>query len=246
MRLLYKKNKFLLMIFICLACHVILVELVFAEDIILIPLSIRSGMESQMSLDWPLNDNKAVYKSRYFKEQKQMAKKAGINLKEKMMKIGTAKYNKDNGNFYMLFYNLAKAPSCDREYLVQRVKLTKSYFKKNGKLYKKKYEYLVEIMKTKNRTVKRADEHFRSYSLSGAYRREIKVEAEIGCGVVTGEAEGKKWPYKRSSLYELVQDYSGSIGFYDDINFDFSKKYSFGGSFQEEKLNSVSWPDFMR
>lgn len=232
---------------ICVVYNTTFIKVVFADgDVILIPLTIRNGFESQISFDWPLKDKNAVFKNKYFKEQKQKARKAGIDLKKKMKNLGTSKYNKENDNFYMLFFNLAKAPTCKREYLVQRIKLTKSYFNISEVLYKKKYEYLVEVIKTKNKTTKRADQHHRSYSLNEAYRRVIKVEAEIGCGFVKGAAEGKKWPYKKNTLYKLIQDHSEKVGFYDDVRFNFSKKYSFGISFQKGQRKSVSWPSFMR
>lgn len=233
-------------ILICFTCNIIFSSIVFAREVLLIPLTIRNGFESQMSSNWPLKDKNAVFKNKYFKEQKQKAGLAGIDLKKKMTKQGTSRYNKKNDNFYMLFFNLAKAPTCQREYLVQRVKLTKSYFNINGRLYKKRYEYLVEVMKTKDKTTKHADQHYRSYYLNKAYKRVIKAEVEIGCGFVNGVPMGKKWPYKKNILYKSIQDHSEKVGYYDDVKFNFSKKYSFEVSFQKGKLNSVSWPAFMK
>lgn len=239
------KYLFLVYLISGLAFFCIIKGTAFANGVIIKPLSIRNGLESQMSLNWPLKNKKAVYTSTYFKEKQVLAKKSGVNLKKKMTKAGVAKFNKENGKFFMLFYNMAKAPSCRRDYLVQRVKLTKSYYKKNGRMYDQRHEYLVEVMKTKRKSTKRADEHVRSYSLNGAYRRVVKVEAEIGCGVVQNKTEGNRWPYSKRSLYELIQDHSDSPGCYEDVRFEFSNKYSFGVDFNRDGIKAIEWPYFI-
>ena len=111
--------------------------------------------------------------------------------------------------------------------------------------YHLRYQYLVEVMKTKGKSIKRADEHVRSYSLNGGYRRVIKIEAEIGCGVVKNKAEGIRWPYSKRSLYELIQNYSDSSGCYDDVRFEFSNKYSFGVDFTKDGIKAIEWPYFI-
>ncbi len=218
----------------------------FAGDVVLEPMTIRDGLESQISFDYPLADSTAIFRSKYFKEKQTLAEKAGLDLRKKMSKTGTSAFNKKNGNFFMLFYNLAQAPTCKRNYLVQRVKLTKSYFDKDGKRYKRTTDYLVEVMKIKGKSLKRADEHYRSYSLNEAHRRMVDIRAEIGCGIVRGEAEGVKWPYSRRRLYERVQDYSQTPGTYDDVVFDFSQKYSFGVEFTRNGIQQIKWPYFVK
>jgi hypothetical protein len=51
--------------------------------------------------------------------------------------------------------------------------------------------------------------------------------SEVGCGEISGVAEGFAWPFDRQFLYESVQDYSDKTGLYDKVNFEFSKSYSF-------------------
>lgn len=217
-----------------------------AGDISLEPVTIREGIESQMSLDWPLKNSNTVYSSPYFKEKQVLAKKSGIDLKDKMSKVGTAKFEINNGSFFMLFYNLATAPSCRREYLVQRLKITKSFYNKHGKEYKRTHEYLVEVFKTRDKRILRADEHYRSYNLNNTYRRATRVDAEIGCGFIKKKAEGRTWPFSRKRLYKLIQDYSVDRGCYDDVVFEFSRSYSFSFDFDVNGLNSVAWPPFLR
>ncbi len=73
----------------------------------------------------------------------------------------------------------------------------------------------------------------------------VKIEAEIGCGVVQNKTEGNRWPYSKRSLYELIQDYSGSTGCYDDVKFEFSNKYSFGVDFTQDGIKAIEWPYFI-
>lgn len=217
-----------------------------AGAVILEPVTIREGLESQISLDWPLENKNRVYSSKNFKEKQALAEKSGIDLKKKMSKLGISRFNKDNGNFFMLFYNQAKAPSCRREFLVQRIKLTKSYYNSDGKEYKRTHEYLVELFKIDEKSIRKADEHFRSYDLNEAYRRIVTVTAEIGCGVVRKKIEGRKWPYSRGSLYRQVQPYSESYGLYRDVKYDFSREYSFEVDFNREGIKRIRWPDFLK
>lgn len=66
----------------------------FANGVTLIPVSIRNGIESQISLNWPLKDQQAVYRSTYFKEQQKLAQKAGLDLKQYMDRAAIGKFNK--------------------------------------------------------------------------------------------------------------------------------------------------------
>lgn len=209
-------------------------------------LSIRNGIESQISLDWPLNNKNRVYSSRYFKSQQKLAKKAGLNLSDFMGQPAVSGFSSTNKNMYMLFYNTAFSPTCNREYLIQRVKITKSFYDDNKRKYKETRDYLVEVMKTKGRSIKRADAHYKSYSLNNSAKRTTVVDVEIGCGVIPHQAQGRDWPYDKGSLYELVQNYSPSPGYYDRVLFDFSTKYSFGMTFSVNGIESIKWPYFIK
>lgn len=155
-------------------------------------------------------------------------------------------FSSTNQNFFQLFYNTASSPSCKREYLIQRVKITKSYYDKNHRRYKQTHEYLVEAMRTKNSTYKRADMHIRSYSINEASSRSTLIEAEIGCGILPNEATGNTWPYSRGTLYKEIQGYQPTPGVYNKIKFDFSKSYSLGVEFHETGIKSITWPYFIK
>jgi len=242
--MLRNKYKALQITSLVLCLSLLFINLSFARDITLIPVSIRNGLESHVSLDWPLKDKQAVFRSSYFKEQQALALKAELDLKQHMERAAIGKFSKKKGNFYALFGNLVEASLCKRGFLIQRVKLLKSYFNEDGHLYKTNNKYLVEAFKIKKQR-NRVDLHYRSYSLNDADRRVIKVEVEVGCGEIVGVAEGKRWPFPRNTLYNLIQDYSSSKGLYDDVSFDFSRKYSFSVDFESEGIRSLSWPDFI-
>ena len=217
-----------------------------ANGITIEALSIRNGIESQISLNWPLSDKNQIYSSKYYKSHYKLAQKAGLDLNNFMEQPAVVGFNSTNNNMFMLFYNTAFSPTCNRNYLIQRVKVTKSYYNHNNNKHRETHVYLVEVMKTKGRSTKRADGHYRSYSLNKHAKRSIDIDIEIGCGVIPNETQGHSWSYAKNSLYELVQNYSPNPGYYDEVKFDFSTKYSFGMTFSTNGIESIKWPYFIK
>ncbi len=215
------------------------------SEIVLKQMSLRDGIESQISLNWPLEDDTRIYSNKHFIDVQQVAKKSGVDLLKHLDDVAVSGYNSSTKKFFMLFYNLAEQQECDKEYLIQRVKIRKVSYNKKGKKISDTKTYLVEAMKTSRKAIKRADRHIKSYSLKKAYRRSIFVDIEIGCGTMTNIASTKSWPFAKNKLYKLLQDYSSKVGIYNQIDFDFSKNYNFNFNFDRNGYSSVEWPDFI-
>ncbi|MGF1686561.1 hypothetical protein L4C36_07675 [Photobacterium japonica] len=216
-----------------------------ASEVILTSMPIRYGIESQISLTWPLENKNKIYSSKHFMNDNNLAEEAGVYLPQYFLDSAVSDYDAKKKKFFMLFYNMAEAPGCDREYLIQRVKLTKTDFDINGKVLKKDKKYLVEIMKTLDGKMKRADRHIKKYSLNRAYTRHLSAQLEIGCGKIKDLTPAKAWPFSRSKLYKLAQNYSSEPGLYHQVNFEFSRAYSYSFMFSKDGNHSVTWPDFM-
>lgn len=153
-------------------------------------------------------------------------------------------YRQVGDKFFIVFYNQVRATGCPRKYLIQRVLLEKEHSGgSNG--FRSKREYLVEVMKLNNEgRLKRADEHYKTYSLGSASRRFTKVSLQIGCGEIPGVAEGNAWPFDNDILYKGIQDYAEQPGLYNKIDFDFSSTYQFSFEFSKQGRPHVNVPGY--
>lgn len=219
-----------------------------AADIALKSVSIQKGIEGEAYREEGIRPKniQQLSKTRHFKKFQELAQKAGLDLNYLLNQPAIAGFNSTSKNFFQLFYNTAIAPSCKRDYLIQRVKKSRSYYDSHDRLYEQTHEYLVEVFKTKNKALKGADQHYRSYTIRDAPKQSTLVEAEIGCGYIQNVTQGRKWPYGRDILYKEVQGYSFSPGVYNKVKYDYSQKYSFSAEFSENGLKSVRWPYFIR
>ncbi|MFC1883844.1 hypothetical protein ACFL2O_03640 [Thermodesulfobacteriota bacterium] len=212
-------------------------------DIKLIPLTIGEGM------GLPVPNSSVQYKkdlTSYFDKIVEYADRAGVSVyknAEDFYSVGTK-----NNWFFLLYFNLASAKKCKREYLIQRVKVTTGSYGKGGRnSYRGKTLYLVEVMKLRgDKKTGRGDQHLRVYSLGRAFKRKIEVECEIGWGCIRGDLEGDEWPYGESVLYKELQGYSERPGLYDKIRFEVSRKYVTKMEFDKDGKGSVQLPAFLR
>jgi hypothetical protein len=182
----------------------------------------------------------------YFDRIVEYADRAGVSVykdSEDSYSVGTK-----NNWFFLLYYNLARAKKCKREYLIQRVKVTAGSYGRGGSHpYRRKTLYLVEVMKLREgKKTARGDQHLRVYSLGGAFKRKIEVVCEIGWGCIRGELNGDEWPYGKTILYKELQGYSESKGIYDRIRFEVSRKYVTRMEFDKDGKGSVQLPAFLR
>jgi len=207
--------------------------------------TIKAGMSEFHSNSGMVKIPKPYYQTVAYKKVLPLAKKAYVNLDRYLDEIFIAQYK--NKQFFLLFYNLAEAPSCSREYLIQKVKITKTNYSDTDQVAHGEVKYLVEVMKLNQlKKTKRADEHKKRYGLKNYSLREVHVECEIGCGEIIGVIEGDSWLYGKGELYKQLQDYSSQPQLYDDVQFDFSKKYEFRFSFDDQENVDIEWPYFLK
>lgn len=221
-----------------------------ASEIVIQPVTLRRGMEGDAKQSGALDKPQNYTKNKVYSEQKEMSSEAGIDIDEFLDKNYANGFRKkpppDRSLHYQLFYNSISAPNCKKEYLIQRVKQTKIYYKRNGKISEKSIKYLVEVFKLNSyREIKRADAHHQFHFLGTAASRKTVVDVEVGCGEIGGVAEGFAWPFERKILYKLAQDYSDKIGLYEKVDFEFSKSYSFTSEF-DRRGHKITWPDFLQ
>jgi hypothetical protein len=164
-----------------------------------------------------------------FQKNEQRAFQAGVTLMNELGK--TSAQGHANGSAFLLFYNSVSAPDCGRDYVIQRVKLTKTDFNENNIEVSREETYLVEIMKTKNGRIKKPDEHVKLYKIGTSTRRHLSAEAEVGCAEIPGVVEGNAWPREPNKLYAVIQDYSTTPGHYFTVRFDDSASYRFDMDF---------------
>ena len=202
-------------------------------------------MEGPNRVSGAIHNLMTARKNKVFVKNQLAAQKAGINLLKDLNKLCSAGYQ--NGQFFLLFYNTARTMGCNREYLIQKVKITKSYFNKDNKEAKPPEElFLVEALKI-NRMgqQKRADEHIKRYSIAGTFRRKVVVECEIGWGRIPAKVESYTWPFKKNTLYNRIQDYSPKRGLYDKVLFQCSRKYSYGFEIAQDGRFFLQLPYFI-
>ena len=155
-------------------------------------------------------------------------------------------YRQRNDDFFILFYNQIQSLGCPREYLIQKVLLEKVRIGKFNKIHHEK-EYLVEVMEIDGGGSLKGgsgDEHYRMYNLGLNSERFTEVTLEMGCGEIPGVVEGDNWPFDESILYKLIQDYAGSPGLYDKVEFDFSETFKFSFKFSKDRNPQVVVPSY--
>ena len=206
-----------------------------------VPVTIRDGMESQKTPSWPLKNPSKIFESPAYVKNEQRALKVGIDLKEKMDVYSIVGYK--NGAFFFLFYHFLTAVGCPNDYIIQKVKLSKSFYDLSGNPYKQRQEYLVEALELNfKKETKRADEQRKEYTLGKFHRRKIVMDLEIGCGEIPKVIKGKAWPYPENKLYYRIQDYSDTPGLYDKVHFDFSSTYRITMEFDRDGKYSLDLP----
>lgn len=212
-------------------------------EITLCTVTIRQGIATHFPRSRSASNPNDLTHNPAYKAQYENAQKAGLNINTVLDRDFVALYN--GSYFYLLYYNMAEAPGCDTEYLLQRVKISKTYLDQKGnKVKPDTVQYLVEAFKLDgHKRMKRADEHMKCYGLENAYKRQTTVDIEIGVGKIPGLVEGRAWPFERNTLYNQIQGYSTEPKLYDKVAFDYSKVYSYYSEFDASGKYDVRHTD---
>ncbi|RWK53869.1 hypothetical protein [Mesorhizobium sp.] len=221
-----------------------------ASEIILEQVTLRRGMEGDTRQSGALDDPKTYSKNKVYREEKELAAQAGVEIDQFLDDYYAKGFRKESGAnkavHYLLFYNSISAPQCKREYLIQRIRQTNTYYQENRKISSKAVEYLVEVFKLNSYGhTKRADGHVQLHFLGDVQSRKTVVDIEVGCGEVRGVADGLAWPFQQKILFKELQDYSNKPGLYDKVSFEFSRSYSFTSEF-DRNGHKITLPDFLR
>lgn len=165
------------------------------------------------------------------------AAKVGIDLTEPDHELLAAAC--EDGRLFYVFYKVVEEAFGDRAWLVQRIEKTERTWAKPGAEPETKTTFQVEAFKTMAGSLKGADQHFGSFGLRGAHKREITKVYEIGFGDVPGRAEGAAWPFAADTLFHMLQPYGASRELYDAVQFTNARRWALTVTFDERGRWSV-------
>lgn len=148
-----------------------------------------------------------------------------------------------DGRLFHVFYKTLENAFGERAWLVQRIKKTERTWAKGATKPDVKVTWQVEAFKTSGGGLKRPDQHFGSFALRDAVRREIVKEYEIGFGSVPGVAESAEWPFPPERLFEAIQPYQEDAARYDEVTFTKSRKWSLEVAFAADGTWRVASPE---
>lgn len=172
-----------------------------------------------------------------------LATKVSLDLAETTRELVALKFTGER--LFYVFYKIAGPIQGPVPYIVQRIKKTeRTWESKDDKEPEVRVTWQVEVFKTFAGTQKKADQHYGSFGLRTAWRREIIKEYEIGFARIPDVLEGDQWPYKPTRLFEYVQRYQTNIGLYDDLEWRGPHtKWSLAVRFDKEGNYSLRAPE---
>lgn len=139
---------------------------------------------------------------------------------------------RDDRLFYV-FYKVVEEAFGDRPWILQRIKKTERTWAEPGAEPEVKETWQVEAFKTMAGTLKGADQHFGSFALRSAHRREVVKQYEIGFGEVPGRAEGVAWPFADDRLFEMLQPYGEDAALFEAVRFTASRTWTLTVAFDD-------------
>lgn len=117
-----------------------------ASEIILEQVTLRRGVEGDTRQSGALDDPKTYSKNKVYREEKALAANAGVEIDQFLDDYYAKGFRKESGAnravHYLIFYNSISAPRCKREYLIQRVRHTKIYYRNNRRIADKQSSIL--------------------------------------------------------------------------------------------------------
>lgn len=148
------------------------------------------------------------------------------------------------GRLFYLFYKNVENAFGDRPYVIQRIKKTERTWAPGAAVPAVKVTWLVEAFKTTGGQLKGgSDQHFGSFGLGDAVRREIDKECEIGFGEIPGLCAGPEWPLDPKKLAVVLQAYQADAGVYDRVQFARSRQWRLLASFGKDGSSAVLCPE---
>jgi hypothetical protein len=166
------------------------------------------------------------------------AAKVGVDLLRPANPLVAADFQK--GRLFYVFYKVTEEAFGDRAWIVQRIKKTERTWPNAGAEPETKVTWQVEAFKTMAGELKGADQHFGSFGLRDAHRREITKEYEIGFGDVPGKATGAAWPFAADKLFHMLQPYGDDASLHDSVQFAQSRRWTLTATLTADTWSVVS------
>jgi hypothetical protein len=152
------------------------------------------------------------------------AAKVGIDLTKPAHPLVIAA-RQQNRLFYV-FYKATEEAFGDRPWMLQRIRKVERTWRTADGEPEEKVTWQVEAFKTQAGSLKSPDQHFGSFALRDAHRREIVKEYEIGFGEIPGQATGATWPFDAGKLFHMLQPYGEDSALYDKVVFGNSRRWT--------------------
>ena len=169
------------------------------------------------------------------------ATKVGIDLAQPKHPLVVAAFAK--GRLFYAFYKATEEAFGERPWVLQRIRKVERTWTTPGAPPDEKVTWQVEAFKTQAGSLKSADQHFGSFALRDAHRREVVKEYEIGFGEIPGRAMGTTWPFEASTLFHVLQAYRDEPGLYDDVAFTNARRWTLTTSLAKDGTWSLVCPE---
>jgi len=169
------------------------------------------------------------------------AAKVGLDLASPSHPLFASAFR--DGRLYYLFFKSTENAFGERAWLVQRIKKIERTWAAADAAPQQTVSFQVEAFKTLAGSVKGFDQHYGSFALREAARREVDKEYEIGFGTVAGVADGAGWPFDDTQVYHALQSYDESRDLFDRVAFKSSRRWTLTVSLAQDGSWTVRAPE---
>ncbi len=169
------------------------------------------------------------------------AAKVGLDLQHPSHPLVVARY--DKGRLFYVFYKVTEEAFGPRPWVLQRIRKVERTWATADAPPQEKVTWQVEAFKTQAGELKGTDQHFGSFALRDAHRREIVKEYEIGFGEIPGTAAGPAWPFAADRLFHMLQAYGEQPGLHEQVKFTRSQRWTLTASFGKDGTWSLASPE---
>lgn len=169
------------------------------------------------------------------------AAKVGLDLTKPKNPLVAMAYR--DGRLFYVFYKVTEEAFGERAWMLQRIRKIERTWATADAAPEEKVTWQVEAFKTSGGSLKGSDQHFGSFALRSAHRREIVKEYEIGFGEIAGKAEGAGWPFAMDRLFHTLQPYGDDATLHDQVKFTASRRWTLTVSFDATGKHQVLSPE---